>query len=307
MSARTAILALVFAAGLGLAADLHAGGCPSVPPNAFAFINPGDDDCPANPGVRWFEKNAVYDCDFFSDADKIIDCAGDPSECAGLCRAAADAWNVELPGRFSFVEASEPVAFCDDNDGKISVGGTDALCDGTGYGDRVLAVTLSIFFSSGPQTGRLIDANITVNNRFRFSQEDFQATLAHEFGHALGLSHPDQCGDDFNVLMRSSSAFDAEEECFVVDPTAADVNGAIRVYPDVNPVPTPTPGLCGDADLNGSVSVLDGVQTLRAAAELSSSCTPSRCDVDGNGSISVSDGVNVLRGAAGLSFTANCQ
>jgi hypothetical protein len=93
----------------------------------------------------------------------------------------------------------------------------------------------------------------------------------------------------------------------VVDPTAADVNGAIRVYPDVNPVPTPTPGLCGDADLNGSVSVLDGVQTLRAAAELSSSCTPSRCDVDGNGSISVSDGVNVLRGAAGLSFTANCQ
>jgi hypothetical protein len=64
--------------------------------------------------------------------------------------------------------------------------------------------------------------------------------------------------------------------------------------------------LCGDADGNGNVTVSDGVQTLRAAAGLSTTCTPERCDVDGGGTVSVSDGVNVLRAAAGLSVRLQC-
>jgi hypothetical protein len=63
---------------------------------------------------------------------------------------------------------------------------------------------------------------------------------------------------------------------------------------------------CGDADGNGSVSVVDGVQTLREAAGLESLCTVAACDVDGNGSVSVTDGVNVLRKAAGLTIVENC-
>ena len=66
--------------------------------------------------------------------------------------------------------------------------------------------------------------------------------------------------------------------------------------------------VCGDADGNGSVTVTDGVQVLRAAADLSSGCSQRQnsCDVDGNGSVTVSDGVNVLRLAADLPVTANC-
>ncbi len=64
--------------------------------------------------------------------------------------------------------------------------------------------------------------------------------------------------------------------------------------------------VCGDADGNGVHSVADGVNVLRAAAELSSSCVPAVCDVDGNGAVSVADGVNVLRAAAGLSATLTC-
>lgn len=64
--------------------------------------------------------------------------------------------------------------------------------------------------------------------------------------------------------------------------------------------------LCGDADGNGSVTVSDGVQALRAAAELSTSCTPVRCDVDGNGAINLADGVNVLRKAAELPIAGSC-
>ena len=57
-----------------------------------------------------------------------------------------------------------------------------------------------------------------------------------------------------------------------------------------------------------SVTVTDGVQVLRSAADLSSECSQraNSCDVDGNGSVTVSDGVNVLRMAAGSAITENC-
>ena len=63
---------------------------------------------------------------------------------------------------------------------------------------------------------------------------------------------------------------------------------------------------CGDADGSGSVTVTDGVQTLRAAAGLSTSCAAATCDVDGSGAITVTDGVNVLRNAAGLTSISAC-
>jgi hypothetical protein len=301
VAVRTFVARMMLAAAVLAAAPAAAQQC-SAPDNTFAFINSGSDQCPADPEVRWGDATVQYDCDFFADPDTGIDCGGDANTCVSLCRNAAKIWNTDLPGRFKFVQSNDPVAFCDTEDGKVSIGGTTELCDGTTYGNRVLAVTLSIFFSAGPQTGQLIDANVTVNKAFRFSQPGFQATLAHELGHALGLSHPDQCGDDFNVLMRSASLFSPQDPCFVLNPTTADINGADLIYP----VTGPTPGLCGDADLSGSVTVSDGVQVLRGAAGLSTSCTPERCDVDGNGAISVTDGVNVLRAAAGLSSISDC-
>jgi hypothetical protein len=64
--------------------------------------------------------------------------------------------------------------------------------------------------------------------------------------------------------------------------------------------------ICGDADNSGAVTVTDGVQALRAAAGLSSSCSNATCDVDGSGSVTVTDGVNVLRKAAGIAITEAC-
>jgi hypothetical protein len=65
---------------------------------------------------------------------------------------------------------------------------------------------------------------------------------------------------------------------------------------------------CGDPDGSGSVSVSDGVNVLRQAAALSSTCAASvsLCDVDGNGSVTVTDGVIILRSAAGLNATLSC-
>ncbi len=64
--------------------------------------------------------------------------------------------------------------------------------------------------------------------------------------------------------------------------------------------------VCGDANGNDTVTVTDGVQALRAAAGLSSTCDDG-CDVDGSGAITVSDGVNILRKAAGLAINEACE
>jgi len=64
--------------------------------------------------------------------------------------------------------------------------------------------------------------------------------------------------------------------------------------------------VCGDADNNGTVTVTDGVQALRAAADLSTVCTPARCDVDGSGAVTVTDAVLILRTAADLPITGEC-
>jgi hypothetical protein len=64
--------------------------------------------------------------------------------------------------------------------------------------------------------------------------------------------------------------------------------------------------VCGDANANDEVTVTDGVQALRDAAGLSSSCEDG-CDVDGNGSVTVSDGVNILRKAAGIAINEACD
>ncbi len=63
---------------------------------------------------------------------------------------------------------------------------------------------------------------------------------------------------------------------------------------------------CGDADGNGSITVTDGVQTLRVAAELPSTCTGRVCDADGRGQVTVSDGVVILRAAASLPAKLSC-
>jgi hypothetical protein len=72
-------------------------------------------------------------------------------------------------------------------------------------------------------------------------------------------------------------------------------------------------GSACDADGDGHVGVSDGVNVLRAAAGLPSTCgadeiaSQSTCDVDGDGHVGVSDGVNVLRAAAELSSTCGAE
>jgi hypothetical protein len=57
---------------------------------------------------------------------------------------------------------------------------------------------------------------------------------------------------------------------------------------------------CGDANGDGKVTVVDAVNSLRAAADLSNDCTLERCDLNLDGAVTVADGVRTLRMAAEL-------
>ena len=290
--------------------------CPALPGNAFAFLplNPPTDNCRPDPIVRWFDPHVVFDCSFFADGQHGAACGENAAGCVDLCNRAANTWNADMVGRFQFVpaDASTPVAFCTSgngpSDGRTSIGGSATVCDGTAFGAHVIAVTLRETITQGPNAGELVDSDITVNNAFQFDPVLFRATVGHELGHVLGLDHPDQCGHDAIVLMRSAFQLPSNDPCFVSEPTADDLRGAQMIYAQIGPTPTPTAEpVCGDADGNGEVTVSDGVQVLRAAADLSSTCTLAVCDVDGNGAITVSDAVAVLRRAAGLEGANACR
>lgn len=294
-------LALVLGVLLGAPVVVTAQTCPTLPGDAFAFLSV-DAHCPVPPLVHWATPSVIFDCDYLAQEATSVDCGTDPSGCADICRAAVATWNADLPGRFSFLQADAltPVGFCDVQDGRVSIGASTKFCDGTtSFGQNVLAVTLRITVSSGVHKGEMIDSNIVVNRNFnRFDPGLFRATLAHELGHVLGLDHPDQCGHDANVLMRSAITRPSTDPCFVSAPTADDLTGAQTIYPLTIQ--------CGDADHDGTVGVADGVQVLRAAAELSSVCTLATCDVDGDGTITIADAVNVLRAAVELPATIRC-
>ena len=312
---RATLAMLVLAACLACAGNVAAQ-CEPPPGDAFAFLSLAGQRCPATPVVHWAVPEVTYGCEFFADGTHDVPCGESTAEaCVMHCREAAETWNTDLPGRFRFVEAdaTHPVAFCDSTDGRTSIGGSTTFCGGQEFGMNVIAVTLRVTISDGPQRGQQRDADVVLNSRLNtlFTPNLFRAVIEHELGHVLGLDHPDQCGHDANVLMRSAFHFPDGDPCFVGAPTVDDVNGGMMIYAVAGPAPTPSPTpslLCGDVDGDGAVTMVDAASVLAATVDLPSACdaTPQRCDVNATDDIDVVDAANVLRRAFGLPGATAC-
>jgi matrixin len=122
-------------------------------------------------------------------------------------------------------------------------GNTSVIMSNTIYGDafdgNTLAVTLTI-----SRDNHLIEADVIFNSKWSWDSyggpgggdPDFRRVALHEFGHVLGLDHPDEAGQHVAAIMNSIiSNTDTLQ--------ADDINGAKSIYdsgPDflsTNPAP----------------------------------------------------------------------
>jgi hypothetical protein len=113
---------------------------------------------------------------------------------------------------------------------------------GQQFGSGTLAVTY--WRSSGSNT---IEADILFNRNKQFDSYrgplrfgsngwaigDIRRVLTHELGHALGLDHPDQHGQNRDAIMNSLTS---DRETLSAD----DISGAQSMYGAPTPTPTPT-------------------------------------------------------------------
>src|SRR6266550_8087798 len=114
---------------------------------------------------------------------------------------------------------------------------------GQTFGSQTLAVT---YWRSS--NSRIVEADVLFNNHQAFDSYrgplrfglngfaigDIRRVLTHELGHALGLDHPDQHGQNRDAIMNSVTS---DRETLSTD----DISGAQSMYGAPTPTPTPTP------------------------------------------------------------------
>ncbi|HXG19211.1 MAG TPA: matrixin family metalloprotease [Methylomirabilota bacterium] len=180
--------------------------------------------------------------------------------------AAADAlhqWNVAaVKFRFAYSVPAPPTDPCAHTDRVNTATFASSIC-GMGFGSA-LAVT---FVVSNSTTGELIDADTLVDSSRRWSTYegalqrdpstgavsvyDFHRVVMHEFGHTLGLGHPDTAGQTVFALMNSRIS---DLDSLQTD----DIAGVNAIYPAQEPpsdasLENPQPG-----DFVSGVNLISG-------------------------------------------------
>src|SRR5207237_5665871 len=110
---------------------------------------------------------------------------------------------------------------------------------GQSFGSNTLAVTYYGYSGS-----TMLEADILFNKAQSFDSYrgalrsgsfDIQRVALHELGHALGLAHPDQAGQNVSAVMNSIISN-------IYTFTADDIPGGQSPYgPATSPTPSPTP------------------------------------------------------------------
>jgi hypothetical protein len=176
---------------------------------------------------------------------------------------AASLWNEDLqPVRLVVTPASGSPG---SRDGTSQVAWSDTVY-GRSFGG---AIAVAITWSSG---GKVVESDILVNETRTWDSfpgplaghgftNDLRRVLAHEFGHSLGLNHPDEAGQSVEAIM-NSIASDVDE------PAADDIAGILYLFPPESTKPTvaiksPSAG----ARLQDESVIVTGTATDNAFAE----------------------------------------
>ncbi len=179
---------------------------------------------------------------FWQDAQATLNlrlgCPPTPLTNWGPCwdDAAADAgerWNA-VAARFRFFTQAPSVAadVCNSTDGINTVAFSDTIC-GMAFGPGVLAIAKTV----GLSTGAIVEVGVLFNTSVNWSTypgplqpgvQDLHRVALHEFGHVLGLDHPDEHGQTVTAIMNATvSNIDSLQ--------SDDIAGVNTIYPSETP------------------------------------------------------------------------
>ncbi|CAN5591328.1 hypothetical protein BH18VER1_BH18VER1_05970 [soil metagenome] len=150
-------------------------------------------------------------------------------------------WNTQL-NRFQFAVVRNSAVTPRDGDRKNSVFFSSKVF-GESFGASTLAVTLRTYIER-----KIVEDDVVFNSAKSFNSyrgplktasgggtlHDFHRVVLHEFGHVLGLDHPDQANQNVVAIMNS-------RESDVDSLQRDDINGAQYLYGGAPPPVTPTP------------------------------------------------------------------
>ncbi|MCY4386966.1 MAG: matrixin family metalloprotease [Desulfurellaceae bacterium] len=172
---------------------------------------------PSGDGARWSDSQATLNlrlgCRTAAEGGNLPlygPCWDDAAE------DAAERWNaVEAGFEFHIQSPSQPAdPSCGTADGINTVVWADTNC-GMAWGDETLAVT-QYLGRTYAGTAEFTDTDVLFNPTYSWSTysgswrvdvEDLHRVAIHEFGHVLGLGHPDDHGQSVNAIMNSKTTW----------------------------------------------------------------------------------------------------
>lgn len=199
-----------------------AAACTFAAPGCFAWVN--------DKGYTWPEGSEIVMHLQLDHAPASFDDGS--ASWNGSAADALNTWNTYL-GTVRFTGAAPTAQTPGD---RISAAFFSDNIYGASFGANVLAVTLVYTDTGSVTSSRISEAEVIVNNRLRWNSYrgplrrdaagpifDFHRVALHEFGHCLGLDHPDERGQLVTALMNSTiSDLDAL--------TGDDIEGARVLY-----------------------------------------------------------------------------
>ena len=142
-----------------------------------------------------------------------------------VAQSAINIWNQYLAHLKLSCVNNSPVPAADSDD-EMSVAFSDTIFGDT-FGSSTLAVTtISSRNNVTEETDTLFNTAFTWDSyrgALRGNAEDFRRVAIHEFGHTLGLDHPDQNGQTVTAIMNS-------RESNIELPQTDDINGVQSLY-----------------------------------------------------------------------------
>jgi hypothetical protein len=201
---------------------------------------------------------------------------------------------------------------------------------GDPFGDSTLAVTTYRYRVSD---SRLIEADVVFNTKFSWNSyrgnlrnasaggrlQDLRRVALHEFGHAIGLDHPDEHGQSVSAIMNSRiSNLDALQ--------SDDVSGAQSVYGAVTVAPAASDTLASGGRLtagqtlvssnrrfrllyqsDGNLVLYDDTDRTAPWATNTGGTTPGYVQLQGDGNLVVYEGQGAARFASNTPGNANSR